>query len=413
MITYTSSDIIKRATQIADLENSDFISFNEKIALLNESYVALYQKLINKGDNAFLRYINTNKSIIDLPQDFYQLKAVLLNNNGYLQPIKRRPQNQNDKDLSYEIINNTLKINGHYSGGSISIEYYPTPVTLTFPSEKLSIPFDNVLAMHNDWIITGIYNNDVLTGLMLNNLNDNSINVQLNGNKLIHVADDYVVTKGDKYYLFNLKTGKTTETVYIPASFKSRMFLYNDSKLLMVENNSIAYNDLPAIKDKVDLIMFSDDLKHFIYKTDNKVKIDDKEIVLKQDPKHFYQKNESVIITTDSNYVVDVNYNGDYQEIIKNDCIIDVIKFDDNTGYGYLTQELNGYYVTSFFDDTKLNFPNQMYFTLMAYLLAISFKIKQGSDISGLQLSYEKAEETFYDTLSNDDWNYTRITNVY
>lgn len=412
MITYTSSDIIKRATQIADLENSDFISFNEKIALLNESYVALYQKLINKGDNAFLRYINTNKSIIDLPSDFYQLKAVLLNNNGYLQPIKRRPQNQNDKDLSYEIINNTLKINGHYSGGSISIEYYPTPVTLTFPSEKLSIPFDNVLAMHNDWIITGIYNNDELTGLMLNNLNDNSINVELNGNKLIHVADDYVVTKGDKYYLFNLKTGKTTETVYIPASFKSRMFLYNDSKLLMVENNSIAYNDLPAIKDKVDLIMFSDDLKHFIYKTD-KIKIDDKEIELKQNPKHFYQKNESVIITTDSNYVVDVNYNGDYQEIIKNDCIIDVIKFDDNTGYGYLTQELNGYYVTSFFDDTELNFPNQMYFTLMAYLLAISFKIKQGSDISGLQLSYEKAEETFYDTLSNDDWNYTRITNVY
>lgn len=412
MITYTSSDIIKRATQIADLENSDFISFNEKIALLNESYVALYQKLINKGDNAFLRYINTNKSIIDLPQDFYQLKAVLLNNNGYLQPIKRRPQNQNDKDLSYEIINNTLKINGYYSGGSISIEYYPTPVTLTFPSEKLSIPFDNVLAMHNDWIITGIYNNNELTGLMLNNLNDNSINIELNGNKLIHVADDYVVTKDDKYYLFNLKTGKTTETVYIPASFKSRMFLYNDSKLLMVENNSIAYNDLPAIKDKVDLIMFSDDLKHFIYKTD-KVKIDDKEIELKQNPKHFYQKNESVIITTDSNYVVDVNYNGDYQEIIKNDCIIDVIKFDDNTGYGYLTQELNGYYVTSFFDDTELNFPNQMYFTLMAYLLAISFKIKQGSDISGLQLSYEKAEETFYDTLSNDDWNYTRITNVY
>lgn len=412
MITYTSSDIIKRATQIADLENSDFISFNEKIALLNESYVALYQKLINKGDNAFLRYINTNKSIIDLPQDFYQLKAVLLNNNGYLQPIKRRPQNQNDKDLSYEIINNTLKINGHYSGGSISIEYYPTPVTLTFPSEKLSIPFDNVLAMHNDWIITGIYNNNELTGLMLNNLNDNSINIELSGNKLIHVADDYVVTKDNNYYLFNLKTGKTTETVYIPASFKSRMFLYNDSKLLMVENNSIAYNDLPAIKDKVDLIMFSDDLKHFIYKTD-KVKIDDKEIELKQNPKHFYQKNESVIITTDSNYVVDVNYNGDYQEIIKNDCIIDVIKFDDNTGYGYLTQELNGYYVTSFFDDTELNFPNQMYFTLMAYLLAISFKIKQGSDISGLQLSYEKAEETFYDTLSNDDWNYTRITNVY
>ena len=79
MITYTSSDIIKRATQLADLENSDFISFSEKIALLNESYVKLYQILVNKGDNNFIRLIKTNSTIIELPPDFWQLKSVTLN----------------------------------------------------------------------------------------------------------------------------------------------------------------------------------------------------------------------------------------------------------------------------------------------------------------------------------------------
>ena len=63
MITYNASDIIKRATQLADIENSDFISFSEKIALLNEAYQTIYQKGINKGNNSFVRYINTTNKV--------------------------------------------------------------------------------------------------------------------------------------------------------------------------------------------------------------------------------------------------------------------------------------------------------------------------------------------------------------
>ena len=39
-----ASDIVKSARQISDLENSDFISWNENIRLLNEAWTAVHQK---------------------------------------------------------------------------------------------------------------------------------------------------------------------------------------------------------------------------------------------------------------------------------------------------------------------------------------------------------------------------------
>ena len=47
---YKTSDIIKRAKQLADLENSDFISYEENFMLINECYNKLYEKLIADGN---------------------------------------------------------------------------------------------------------------------------------------------------------------------------------------------------------------------------------------------------------------------------------------------------------------------------------------------------------------------------
>ena len=98
MIVYHSSDIIKRAEQLADLENSQFISFSEKIALLNEAYTSIYQKSINHDVNSFVKYINTRNNVIQLPPDFYQLKAITMssgNNGRFVTPITRRPMSAN------------------------------------------------------------------------------------------------------------------------------------------------------------------------------------------------------------------------------------------------------------------------------------------------------------------------------
>ena len=66
---YNISDIVKAAKQIADLENSDFISWNENIRLLNEAWTAVHQKLINKGDFTFVNEMDIGKEQ-ELPRTF-------------------------------------------------------------------------------------------------------------------------------------------------------------------------------------------------------------------------------------------------------------------------------------------------------------------------------------------------------
>ena len=90
------------------------------------------------------------------------------------------------------------------------------------------------------------------------------------------------------------------------------------------------------------------------------------------------------------------------------------VGFDKQTGYGYYYFLGNSKIVIhSFLEDTELNFPNNMFFNYLAYSLALSFKVKQGSDISAFMPLLETAENTFYDSLTKDDWSFTRITNVY
>ena len=192
MITYNASDIVKRAEQLADLENSDFISFSEKIALLNEAYQVLYQKGINKDVNAFVKYINTRDRVIQLPRDFYQLKAITMGHDKDIKVVLRRPVNQSFNVLSYDIINNTLQINGETMGQNICVEYFPTPSTLTFPNKNKTLDLSNVIDMHKD-----IYIVDKSTaGIEIKSLNDSDFTKAITtsgiGNYLIHMEDDYI-----------------------------------------------------------------------------------------------------------------------------------------------------------------------------------------------------------------------------
>ena len=57
MLHYKASDIIKRAKDIADLRGTNFISDEECLSLLNESWTNIYSKLITLNDKAFLNKI--------------------------------------------------------------------------------------------------------------------------------------------------------------------------------------------------------------------------------------------------------------------------------------------------------------------------------------------------------------------
>ena len=472
MIKYNASDVIKKAKQLADLENSDFISWNESITLLNDAYQNIYQKSINKGNNDFVRVIQTSEKCINLPRDFYQLKALTLKQDRFNTPIMRRPQNGSFDDLSYDIYNNTLLING-YSSGNIILEYYPTPATLTLPNEDvvidLPIGSDETLvgAYKNVYFVRRtdkedpskpLYNKTYIVAINRDTGEEAKVAEQsiyteeyAISNDILFSIGDYVLftgihhdTAGSGTYVdydcviglnivdFSLvvqdrknKYGYTALgfNFYDDTECNITVEEYNGKKRITSATIYGNYYDLKAnnviIPEKPFITILSKDMKHAF-------SLDSEYLYLYVDGEQMYFTNKVMHVMGDSVYI--------QQSSNKNYCVmLDIstnektsliapskkpiwgtVGFDKQTGYGYYYFLGNSKIVIhSFLEDTELNFPNNMFFNYLAYSLALSFKIKQGSDISAFMPLLETAENTFYDSLTKDDWSFTRITNVY
>ena len=475
MIRYNASDVIKKAKQLADLENSDFISWNESITLLNDAYQNVYQKSINKGNNDFVRVIQTCEKCINLPRDFYQLKALTLKQDRFVTPIMRRPQNGSFNDLSYDIYNNTLLING-YSSGTIILEYYPTPLTLTLPNkdEVIDLPIGSdetlVGAYKNVYFVKRtdkedsskpLYNKTYIVAINRDTGEEAKVAEQslyteeyTVSNDILFSIGDYVLFRGIHHDYTNTSNGPVEEDwpcvirlniVDFSLVIQDRkgkygygalaFNFYDDTECnITVEayggkkriTSATIYGkdyDLKAnnviIPEKAFITILSKDMKHAF-------SLDSEYLYLYIDGEQMSYTNKIMHVMGDSVYL--------QQSSNKNYCVmLDIstnektslippskkpiwgtVGFDKQTGYGY-------YYflgdskivIHSFLEDTELNFPNNMFFNYLAYSLALSFKVKQGSDISAFMPLLETAENTFYDSLTKDDWSFTRITNVY
>lgn len=418
MVKYFASDIIKRATQLADIENSDFISYSEKIALLNEAYQSLYQKGINKDINAFVRYIKTSNTVIQLPPDFYQLKAITIGNGVYMQQVLRRPANQSTTNLSYDIINNTLKINGHVTGGTITVEYYPTPTTLSFPNEDKELPYSNIIDMRGQLYVAVDNVNTVSVGDIATN---DVVEINEENNALyqykVHMNDDYIIFFGPtETKLYNIANDNLITATHVVVEYKGQTFYYDDGSLLFPDSGTEAYHidiELPT----ADYIVLNDrQTKYIAWNKDGTIS-NGGAIEVKKPITKVYAFGDTVYLTTGTTYYA--IYSFDKQVIVKETIsklpVISRVGTDYDTGYGLLCKKTlgNAKILTSFQEDTELNFPNNTYFVFLSYLLALSFKTKQGSDTAQLVGLVDLAESTFYDTLQRDDWNSTRITNAY
>ena len=471
MIRYNASDVIKKAKQLADLENSDFISWNESITLLNDAYQNIYQKSINKGNNDFVRVIQTSEKCINLPRDFYQLKALTLKQDRFNTPIMRRPQNGSFDDLSYDIYNNTLLING-YSSGTIILEYYPTPVTLTLPNkdEVIDLPIGSdetlVGAYKNVYFVKRtdkedsskpLYNKTYIVAINRDTGEEAKVAEQSIYSEEYAVSENIIFSIGD-YVLFtgihhdsvgsgtykdfdcviglnivdfsvNVQDRKDKYNNYLALGFNFyddtecdiTVEAYSGKKRITSATIYGNYYDLKAnnviIPEKAFITVLSKDMKHSF-------SIDSEHLYLYVDGKQvtsgkvMHVMGDSVYLQSNNkNYCTMLNINTNEKTSLiapSKKPIWGTVGFDKQTGYGYyyLLGD-NKIVIHSFLEDTELNFPNNMFFNYLAYSLALSFKVKQGSDISTFMPLLETAENTFYDSLTKDDWSFTRITNVY
>jgi hypothetical protein len=70
-------------------------------------------------------------------------------------------------------------------------------------------------------------------------------------------------------------------------------------------------------------------------------------------------------------------------------------------------------FLEGYVNDTELDFSNNIYFIVLAYMLAISFKNKQGGDTTALYAQYESSVQQLFDSINQDANDMYQIKNVY
>lgn len=143
-------DIVNRARELADLQNSDFIGWKENNNLLNEAYTKLYTELINHKDRFYIKSIspndleldreNDNERFYKLPEDFYMLNNITRGVN--CEQILRKAPAESKTSYRYDIINNCLVLYGGVEQTDLTMEYWTIPETLSIkaPTKNIILP---------------------------------------------------------------------------------------------------------------------------------------------------------------------------------------------------------------------------------------------------------------------------------
>ena len=422
MFNMKTSDLFKRAKQLADLEGSDFISWNEAVNCINESNVGLYEKLINMGDNSFVKSYRTTEEEEELPEDFWQLKGVFLWNNGNLQTINRRADNNGTHHLSYELRNGKLYLYG--KPNDVLVEYFPKPQKLYFKPHDVAISLDTTkeyLDCHKHTFLykdTDESENETLSIIDLDDIKTAKDFMQIAHSSIVRafLTENFVfVVTENNMKVYDIMSGySATVTGYVPLVTESgKEFLIDTNgviKYFHIGNGSITTSELKTVEDIAggNFYVANDDLDDFFCITDTDVEHNGVETnagALKK-----------IIYSDKSCYVLFALINAENEVIlIENSTGLNVgfIGIDERTGYGYCTKKFGTYYVCPYCEDTPLNYPNSTYFQIISYILAIAFKSKQGADITLLQNQLAMIEQTFEETLGSDAFQFPRMGNVY
>lgn len=423
---YFASDIIKKARIAADLVNSDFITWYEEVSLLNDTYVGLYQELIEVNDGSFISSFETTDKVAVLPNDFYQLKSVTLVRNGYSTPVLRRSVSESYRSLSYEIRNDTIYFYStlvQMQGGVYRVEYYTTPQTLLFPPEKEPVDYgilgiDSVLNASKDHIV---YIKDNKTYI-------DNIELSITPSKAFITDNSALLIVNGSFYIYDINNvqliNASSFATYSPVIFEDGVigiYSRSDHKIYYgnTSSNIISTMELPEQEGYSEFVYFMDMSLSDIWSiSGNNALAHNGEVVSSDDGDilkvsigmykagNFYGKDSQYdnIITV---------YSDNSYKLERMSGIVGIGTLDENSGLSYITRRLDNFYINPWVEDTLLDYPNSFFFQVMSYALAVQYKVKQNADASCLTALYNQYLSTFVRGANNDVYSPTRITNIY
>ncbi len=123
----TIQSIVDRARLHSDQRDSQFVSDDECIELLNEIFPELYDLLVSIDENYYMSEdsidISADTMRYDLPDDFYKLTGVDFSDGGGGQYVTLYPFPEGERNQSFTP--------GALPSGSVRLRYIPAPTVFT------------------------------------------------------------------------------------------------------------------------------------------------------------------------------------------------------------------------------------------------------------------------------------------
>lgn len=408
MIQYSTKDIIKRAEQLSDLENSDFISDYEKLALLNEAWQIIYQKAINAGDKTFIKRIHAYDGM-PLPCDLYQMSAL------YIEPTREQILKRNScQNYGYELVGNVLHLSGNYTGREIIMEYYPVPKSLRLREKTKDSPFSNdILAVnHSLYIDSDNYIRD---------LNDPSVHMHIGTNFFDYAMFDNATlawtdsscTSFSWWGYDGISSSGTSKVNFVPIIIENFLYFYDTvlKKIYDTSQNEYLAIDISipedtryiyANKELTDLYFFTP-VGYYYNSDSNFINLADRKTRLAwcQNRPYAILRSTNRLVRCDHNQVQIIDTENVPMSFVSEKYVLTRKKMSELT------------FLEGYVNDTELDFSNNIYFIVLAYMLAISFKNKQGGDTTALYTQYESSVQQLFDSINQDANDMYQIKNVY
>ena len=399
---YTASEIVERALDVADIQNTDFLSYREKTKYLNDAWRNVYQTIINYNLDVFTvrAQLVGNGGVYPLPFDCYQIKAVKNPISGSL--IPRKAESESVLGPYYEIVNNTLVLGPNI--GPVEIVYWRKPFFLSLPDKKVETQLEE--------------NRTILDSC------NNSILLQ-----------DTIIGAEQKMYVQNLLADSTLELPYAPDP-EYDWYLGNNFILKCNASTVQAYDFYGNLLDEITNI----DYGYELAKADNGLyyftKANDEDVNIVDVYELFGDKIAEVKVDADTANIVGID--GEFYPV-KAEKVFPIGVFDDRPAYITGNKELhlinpNGSEIVEKVDvpsigdvqlvkygfltfdgtlyscipDTELNFPNNMLYDVVAYDLAVRFLAKQNADSSGVEALNTNAWNVFTNAIDMSA-DYSRV----
>lgn len=422
---YIASQIVERAKKLADIANTDYISHQEDVDYLNDAFKDLYQLIINKGDTQFVKevelggaYNSNDYTEYVMPWDLYQIKTIQDKFSG--REILRKSTTESVNSGTYDVVNNKLRVYG-YAGQNLVMTYYIVPPFLSFPDKTFNIDNYDIISVA---VNSALVNNRDGTLSVINLLTKAVVSTfeWSNPTSGIVLGNGHFFYDNKWYDLNGDEIGSVDSLINVLHDDHWNVLVYGnyDGEYKVVNRNGrtiLSYGDTePEYAPRA------------IYK-DIDISFDDTILYVKQQAMWDMEEPVAGIVSTSNMfndckvfYVATESGAGFklYYALLSPKCeIVDVelIETEEQDAlfalnYGVITNDGTFSYLRNWVPDTLLNFPNELYFSLMSADLASKYAMKANADTGALDNLYQKYYSQFMNSLSQAA-GYTRIKNVY